>query len=184
MSKHVKTIIIPGWRNSGPGHWQTIWSETLPNTVRVVQDDWISPVKDQWVKSISDLILEQEEPVVVVAHSLGCIATMHLPRLTQDRIVAALLVAPANPQRRSVFVDFTPVPSNKLTYPSIVVSSDSDPYCDARSAGAFARSWGSDYVRLKDAGHINIESGHGDWPFGLTLLQSLISRVNASVKVA
>ena len=26
---------------------------------------------------------------------------------------------------------------------------------------------------MQDAGHINIESGHGEWPLGIALLQSL-----------
>jgi predicted alpha/beta hydrolase family esterase len=60
-----------------------------------------------------------------------------------------------------------------LPYRSIVVASSNDPYCPSRLAGAFARAWGSEYVRLNDAGHINVESGHGDWPLGLALLQTL-----------
>jgi len=42
-----------------------------------------------------------------------------------------------------------------------------------RLAGTYARAWGSAYVRLNDAGHINVDSGHGEWPLGLALLQSL-----------
>jgi len=29
-------------------------------------------------------------------------------------------------------------------------------------------------VRVPDAGHINVESGHGEWPLGVALLQSLV----------
>jgi len=32
---------------------------------------------------------------------------------------------------------------------------------------------GTAFVRLNDAGHINVDSGHGEWPMGLALLQSL-----------
>ena len=42
-----------------------------------------------------------------------------------------------------------------------------------RLAGAYARAWGSEFVRVPKAGHINVESGHGDWPLGLALLESL-----------
>ena len=31
--------------------------------------------------------------------------------------------------------------------------------------------------RLNNAGHINLESGHGPWPLGLALLQSLMADV-------
>ncbi len=30
-------------------------------------------------------------------------------------------------------------------------------------------------MRLNNAGHINVDSGHGPWPLGLGLLQSLLA---------
>ena len=71
-------------------------------------------------------------------------------------------------------VDFAPVPYQALSYRSVVVASSNDPYCPVRTAGAYARSWGSEFVRLQNAGHINIDSGFGAWPLGLALLQSLV----------
>ena len=117
--------------------------------------------------------LAQEAPVVVAAHSLGCIATAHLGHAAVERIAGALLVAPADPERRAVLSDFAPVPFAKLPYRSIVVASSNDPFCPVRLAGAYARAWGSEFVRMQNAGHVNIDSGHGDWPLGLALLQSL-----------
>jgi predicted alpha/beta hydrolase family esterase len=167
-------LIIPGWRDSGPGHWQSLWAEQLPGALRVQQDDWITPTRSAWVASITRTILAQPEPVVVAAHSLGCIATSHLPPEAVARIRGALLVAPADPERRGVLADFAPVPYQALPYRSIVVASNNDPYCPVRTAGAYARAWGSEFVRLQNAGHINIESGFGPWPLGLALLQSLV----------
>lgn len=167
-------LIIPGWRDSGPGHWQSLWAEQLPGALRVQQDDWITPARAAWVASITRTILDQPEPVVVAAHSLGCIATSHLPPEAVARIRGALLVAPADPERRGVLADFAPVPYQALPYRSIVVASNNDPYCPVRTAGAYARAWGSEFVRLQNAGHINIESGFGPWPLGLALLQSLV----------
>ncbi len=166
-------IIVPGWRDSGPGHWQTLWAEQLADVHRVVQDDWITPTRAAWVGSLTRQILAAPGPVVVAAHSLGCIATSHLPPQAAARIQGALLVAPADPERRAVLNDFAPVPYERLPYRSIVVGSTNDPYCPVRLAGAYARAWGSEFVRLPDAGHINVESGHGEWPLGLALLQSL-----------
>jgi predicted alpha/beta hydrolase family esterase len=167
-------VIVPGWRDSGPSHWQSLWAERFPDATRVVQDDWVSPTRAAWVGALTQLILAQPDPVIVVAHSLGCIATAHLPDEAVARISAALLVAPADPERRSVLSDFAPVPYAKLPYRSIVVASTTDPFCPARLAGAYARAWGSEFVRMQNAGHINVESGHGEWPLGLALLQSLI----------
>jgi len=63
-----------------------------------------------------------------------------------------------------------------LPYRSIVVASANDPYCPVRNAGAYARAWQSEFVRFPKAGHINVESGFGDWPLGLALLQSLVKK--------
>ena len=83
-------------------------------------------------------------------------------------------MAPADPERRAHLADFAPVPYQALPYRSILVASSNDPYCPVRLAGAYARAWGSEFVRLQNAGHINTESGHGEWPLGRALLQSLV----------
>lgn len=167
-------IIVPGWRDSGPGHWQSLWADSLPGARRTQQDDWIDPSRAAWVDALARQILAAETPVVLAAHSLGCMATVHLPAAAAARIQGALLVAPADPERRGVLADFAPVPYQALPYRSIVVASSNDPYCPVRTAGAYARAWGSEFVRLQNAGHINIESGFGAWPLGLALLQSLV----------
>ena len=166
-------VIVPGWRDSGPGHWQSLWAERLQGAVRVRQDDWITPSRAAWVAAIEKQVLECRSSVVIVAHSLGCIATAHLSTAAAQHISGALLVAPADPERRAALADFAPVPYGKLPYRSIVVASSNDPFCPVRLAGAYSRAWGSEFVRMQNAGHINIESGHGEWPLGLALLQSL-----------
>lgn len=172
--QNIRTLIVPGWRDSGPGHWQSAWTQRYANVERVEQDDWITPARAAWVQAISKAVLAKPEPVVIVAHSLGCIATMHLPAEAVARIHGALLVAPADPERRAVLADFAPVPHERLPYRSVLVASSNDPYCPVRLAGAYARAWGSELVRLQNAGHINIESGHGEWPLGVALWQSLM----------
>lgn len=177
-------IILPGWRNSGPGHWQTLWANSLPSVLRVEQDDWVAPVRQSWVARLSETIERAPGPVVVVAHSLGCITATHLPPAIAQRIHGALLVAPADPERRGVLADFAPVPYQRLPYRSILVASNNDPYCPVRTAGAYARAWGSEFVRLNEAGHINVDSGHGPWPLGLALLQSLGAEVPAGSRLS
>lgn len=170
---HTSIIIVPGWRDSGPGHWQSLWQARLPHARRVVQDDWITPTRTAWVGQLEKTVLAAPHPVVIVAHSLGCIATSHMAPEAAARVVGALLVAPADPERRAVLSDFAPVPYATLPYRSIVVASTNDPYCPIRLAGAYARAWGSEFVRMQNAGHINIDSGHGEFPLGWALMQSL-----------
>ena len=175
MSTSPTIVIVPGWRDSGPGHWQSLWAESIAGAVRVQQDNWISPTRSAWVSRIAETVLAQDGPVVLVAHSLGCIACTHLPSEAVARIQGALMVAPADPERRAPLVDFAPVPYQTLPFRSVLVASSNDPYCPVRTAGAYARSWGSEFVRLQNAGHINLDSGFGPWPLGLALLQSLVA---------
>jgi predicted alpha/beta hydrolase family esterase len=70
-------------------------------------------------------------------------------------------------------VGFAPVPLEPLPFASIVVSSDNDPYVALDRAREYAAAWGSTLHVLPGAGHINAASGHGPWPEGFALLDSL-----------
>lgn len=61
-----------------------------------------------------------------------------------------------------------------MRYRNVLVASSSNPYCPVRTAGAYAHAWGSEFVRLQNAGHINVEAGFGAWPLRLALLHSLM----------
>ena len=174
MNTHPRIVIVPGWRNSGPAHWQSLWARQLPGSERVAQDDWLVPHRQAWVGALEKQVLSDSRPVVLVAHSLGCITAVHMGEHAASRVRGALLVAPADPERRAQLIDFAPVPYAPLPYRSVLVASSNDPFCPIRRAGAYARAWGSELVRLQNAGHINVESGFGAWPLGLALLQSLL----------
>jgi predicted alpha/beta hydrolase family esterase len=92
-----------------------------------------------------------------------------------------MLVAPADVNREGpagrLLVGFSPIPRQRLPFPSLVVASRDDPYVEIDRAQAFARGWGSEFVDLGRAGHINVESGHGPWMKGRALLRGLINRV-------
>ncbi|MBH1963061.1 MAG: alpha/beta hydrolase [Comamonadaceae bacterium] len=166
-------VIVPGWHNSGPRHWQSLWHQCLQRSVRVEQADWRHPLRKPWVERLVQTIEQTEGTLLIAAHSLGCITTAHLPASAQTRIHGALLVAPADPENRSALADFAPVPRKRLQFPSIVVGSSNDPYCPVAQTSHYAHAWGSRLVLLDKSGHINVESGHGDWPFGLKLLKNL-----------
>ena len=50
-------VIVPGWRDSGPGHWQSLWAERMPGARRVMQDDWVTPTRAAWVASLEQCVL-------------------------------------------------------------------------------------------------------------------------------
>jgi predicted alpha/beta hydrolase family esterase len=58
-----------------------------------------------------------------------------------------------------------------LPFASTLVASSNDQWASLARAQQFATAWGSELVNLGPAGHINADSGHGEWPAGLALLR-------------
>ena len=178
MNHDCRILIVPGWRNSGPGHWQSLWAEQLPGTQRVEQDDWLVPHRQEWVARLEQAIVADPSPVVLVAHSLGCILVAgwaaHSPS-ARHKVRAALLVAPGDtqqPELRAVLPGWTPVSMEPLPFASMVVGSENDPNCALERSTAMAKAWGSQFVNAGAVGHINADSGLGNWDSGYALLQS------------
>lgn len=173
-------LVLPGWQNSGPRHWQSLWEDRFPGWQRVQQQDWLHPRRDDWVAALEDAVAACHRPVLLVAHSLGCIATaLWAARHDASRVAAALLVAPADVERSTVAASlrgFAPIPVTPLPFPALLVGSDNDPACSARRAATLAHAWRADFRLLPGAGHINAESGLGDWDAGLGLLDAWLGR--------
>lgn len=166
------TLIVPGLRNSGPTHWQSWFATQLPDTRRVEQADWERTCLSDWAARVRAEIDAVGDTVWIVAHSFGCLASVTAAFERADRILGALLVAPADPHR---FGEPTALLEEALPFPSLVVSSSNDPWVKASAAEYWAGQWGSDYLNIGDAGHINVDSGHGPWPDGLLLFKRLQS---------
>ena len=175
--KPDNVLILPGWQNSGPDHWQSRW-EALHGYRRVDQHDWMRPRRGDWIARLEDVILATDGPVVLVAHSLGCVLTTAWAQVSHStaRVQGALLVAPGDAERdelRGVLPSWSPILRQRLPFPSVLVGSRDDPYCTFERAQGLAGHWGSHFVDLGERGHINAESGLGDWPEGHAMLLEL-----------
>lgn len=166
----AEILIVPGLRNSGPTHWQSWFEQQLPNTRRVEQTNWEKTCLSDWAARVRDAIDAAGEPVWIVAHSFGCLASVTAAFVRQEKIRGALLVAPADPQR---FDEPAALLEERLTFPSLVVASSNDPWVKESIARQWASIWGSDFLSIGDVGHINVDSGHGPWPEGLALFEKL-----------
>jgi hypothetical protein len=171
-TSEIDILIIPGWTNAGPDHWQSRWQRNLKTARRVEQADWDEPVCSDWVANIVVAVGSATRPVVLVAHSCGVTAVVHAaPQFAPRRVVGALLVAPADLEGTDTWPatqgGFTPVPLHKLPFPSRMIASSNDPNCSIARATQFADAWGADLSILANGGHINTASGHGPWPEGL-----------------
>lgn len=174
-------LILPGLGNSGPGHWQMRWAEKMRTAAIVEQADFDDPDPEDWVDTIVKAVELAERPVVLVAHSLGCIAVARAAaKLPEGKVRGAFLVAPPDIHRDDAPLevkDFAPVPRDPLPFPSLLVCSATDHYCSLESAADLAGAWGSDFHNAGEAGHINIASGHGPWPEGLLMFTRLMQRL-------
>ncbi len=181
--RRFRLLMVPGWHGSGEQHWQTRWQSLQPAIARVEQDDWERPDPGSWVARLDAEVRASAQPVVLIAHSLGCITVAHWVRETGGRgVAAALLVAPADVERTLVAPElrgFAPVPEEQLPFATRVVASDDDPCCTLTRAGHFASTWGADLVAIPSGGHLNARSQLGDWPTGQLLLHDLVWRRRA-----
>ncbi|WP_017730116.1 RBBP9/YdeN family alpha/beta hydrolase [Nafulsella turpanensis] len=171
-------FIIPGLRNSGPDHWQSIWEKRYPEQFkRIEQDNWQKPDCSTWIQRIEEVLRHaRPEEAILVGHSVGCAAIVHWFRQYGRPIKGALLVAPSDvdrPDYPSYITGFAPIPLEPLPFKSIVVASTNDHVVRLKRARYFAECWGSEPVELKGAGHIEPKSGYGEWPEGLELLKRL-----------
>lgn len=182
MTPHSRpaVLLLPGWLNSDSAHWQSRW-ELLHGFQRVEQDDWSWPRRGDWMARLDEVLLGRSAPAVLVAHSLGCqlVAAWAAHSAHTARVRAAMLVAPPDTEREDMppnLFNWRPIVRQRLPFPSLVVYSDDDPYCQCRRAEAMIQDWGSEGLCIGAHGHINGESGLGDWPQGTALLQGLVQR--------
>ena len=106
-----KVLIIHGWTNRRPvGHWQRSLAAALRDQGHLVSYPQLpnpdQPILDEWLEVLTaeldqfdEVASRASEPLIVLAHSLGCVAWMQLAdrgllKQPADRV---LLVAPPEP---------------------------------------------------------------------------------------
>ena len=179
-------LLLPGWHNSGPDHWQSHWEQAFPTMRRVVQDDWDAPVYANWSRRLSEEVERCARPVLLIAHSLGTSLVMRWAHQARTRDVqGAFLVAPSDRDRFDTDPDgpirgFGPMMLEPLPFPSMVLASRDDERVSFERARAFAQAWHSSFVNVGDLGHIGAAAKLGPWPQGLVWLGQFIATLPPS----
>jgi uncharacterized protein len=166
----TRVLIMPGLHDSGPSHWQSRWQTLYPAFERVRQQDWETADLDRWAESLAVALRVSKKPVLVAAHSFGCLASIQCAAANHPNLVGALLVAPADPVKFGLEKKLA---SARLSIPAILIGSENDPWMSAEQAACWAGRWGADFLNAGQLGHINADSNIGDWLFGLSQLQRL-----------
>jgi predicted alpha/beta hydrolase family esterase len=172
-----KALVLPGFGGSGPRHWQTLWEQADSSFTRVNQHDWHRPVCSDWIASLERAVAHAGPDTVLVAHSMACLLVAHWAAVSTRPVRGALLVAAPDPDGPVFPQDatgFSPFPRGRFPFRSIVVASTNDPFGSVAFNNRCASDWGSSFLTIGDAGHINADSDLGNWPQGLDLLKTLI----------
>ncbi|TYC85273.1 alpha/beta hydrolase [Novosphingobium sp. BW1] len=174
-------LIVPGFGGSGAAHWQSRWEARMEDATRFTPASWDRPDLEDWLSALERGLEQAESPVVLVAHSLACLLTAHWAGRHGEagRIAAALLVAPPDPQGfafpREASAGFRDVPRVAFPFPALVLASSNDPYASLAFAQDFAQARGAGFLDIGPCGHINAESGLGDWDEGRRLLAAFVA---------
>jgi predicted alpha/beta hydrolase family esterase len=182
-------VLLHGWQNWRPaGHWHHWLAERLRAAGHHVEypqlPDPDEPKPGQWV----DVIIEALHAVhntrqIVVCHSLGCLAWLHLRTnaqfaqvVTVDRLA---LVAPPSPSTVRAIPEialFAPeawstAPPGELwdgvwtgARQARLVYSDNDPYCPEGADVFYGRGLGITGDLMPGQGHLDMDAGYGSWP--------------------
>ena len=177
-------LIVPGYENSGPDHWQSRWQRQLSTARRIEQSDWFRPDRAEWTARIVEAVAQARRPVVFLAHGLGVPAVAHAaPRLPAGKAKGAFLVGLPDVDREdfepAVARAFAPIPCDPLPFPSVLVASRNDPTCSYEKAEDIAYAWGAAIVDAGGSGHLDAASGHGPWPEGLMRFAGFLRRLQA-----
>jgi predicted alpha/beta hydrolase family esterase len=183
MSTTPIELIIPGLFDSGPDHWQTRWLKIRPLARRVELGRWNHPSRLTWISRLDREIGRQRGSVVLIAHSLGCLAVAwwagEASAQRLQKVRGALLVAPPDvdrPDALPLLRPFAPAPSRELPFPTLLVASRNDRYARFDRLARLSDMWGAELIDVGRLGHINAASDLGCWPQGLALLDRLIGR--------
>lgn len=174
----LRHLLLPGWLNSGPTHWQSRW-ESLYGDHRVDQSDWEWPLRGDWMARLEEEIVADPRPVVLVAHSLGCllVAAWAAHSSQTARVQAAFLAAPPDTEADATppqLHNWRPLVRQPLPFPAVALVSSNDPFCTPARAEQLCADWGAVCLDVGPLGHINGDSGLGDWPEGRQLLRQFV----------
>ena len=180
-------IMVPGYTNSGEDHWQSRWEAKMKNARRVQQDDWHKPVVEDWTANVISAVEEAIMPVVMVAHSLGgqtlVQAVDQMSADIRSKIAGAFIVAPPDVENPTIkpkhLMTFGPYPRKPLPFPSVVICSENDHFCEIGVAREMAKVWGAEFISARENGHLNSDSGHGPWPDGLMVFANFMKDLKA-----
>ncbi|MDD4854357.1 MAG: alpha/beta hydrolase [Sulfuricurvum sp.] len=167
-----KTLLLHGWGGSDNPHWQAWLAGEIAKNYGTVSfpllDNPHFPSKNRWMKQTKAL-LNEFQPEVVICHSLGCSLWLHLCNEGEiTPVKRLLLVAPPRfTCELETLKSFFPLtaPNSLCADEAMLVTSDNDPYMSQEEALELQRVLGVEMKVINNGGHLNTDSGYGEWPW-------------------
>jgi len=177
-----KVLLLHGWGGSDFPHWQSWLASELAKDYSTVSflkfDNPDFPNKTKWKQQLKKQ-LNEFKPDIVICHSLANTLWFHMCNEESLAEVKKLyLVAPpSNSCDIEELSTFYPVdtPSKLYAKEAILVTSTNDPYMTQKEASELQKSLNIEHKILTDAGHINSDSGFGEWKW---ILQECNKQLN------
>ena len=175
-----RVLLLHGWGGSDFPHWQSLLASEIAKDYGTVSflkfSNFDFPDKNIWKKEALEE-LSYFKPDIVICHSLATTLWFHLCNEENIKEVEKLfLVAPPSLECEiEELKSFFPIdaPKNLRAKEVLLISSTNDPYMSPQEASALQSSLGVEMEVLKDAGHINTDSGYGEWSW---ILQKIITK--------
>lgn len=185
-------LFVPGLRDHVEDHWQTHAAQAMPGAVTVAPLAAERLSRAGQVAALDAALRAISGEVVIVAHSAGCLTTVHWALAPTRNIRAALLVAPADIEtplpagypEPAALKDggWLPIPRKALPFPALVVASRNDPLAALDRVAGFAEVWAAALHDAGDVGHLNPAAGYGPWPGIYGLLDQLDAHARSAVQ--
>lgn len=166
----MRTLILHGWGGSDAPHWQAELAAEIAKNYGTVSfpllDNCHFPSKNRWIKQVKQLI-KAFNPDTIVCHSLANTLWFWLCEEDGMSTVERLfMVSPPslNTEEKTIKSFFpAPMPNDLHAKEVRMIVSDNDPWITVDEAKKMASRYDIPLSIIKNAGHINADSGYGKW---------------------
>lgn len=174
----MNKVIIPGYGGSGECHWQTHWETSSDGYSRIKPTSFENPDLSDWLAALEDNVVQQSNPPVLIAHSLGCLLAAEYLHRSKVDVAGVFMVAVPDPDGLNFPIsearEFAEFSRKPLRCPSLIVASSNDPYSATHHTKEIAAAWGAGVVNIGAKDHI---SDVGQWNAGHNLLTAFCSGI-------
>lgn len=167
-----KVLLLHGWGGSDYPHWQSWLAGEIAKDYGTVSflefSNFEFPSFSAWKQELITH-LEDFKPDIVICHSLANTLWFHLCNANAiEKVQKLYLIAPPSIKCDVAELEsFFPLdmPKNAYAKETLLITSTNDPYMSMDEAKELQNSLGVEMIVLENAGHINTDSGYGEWPW-------------------